>query len=241
MIFSSIFFIFVFLPVTLVLYYLAPYRLKNLILLLCSLVFYGWGEPIYIFLMMFSIVFNYLSGVELEQRRKQQDERKLRICFWSTVAVNLAILGFFKYYGFFVVNLNKILPVEIPYKELALPIGISFYTFQTLSYIIDVYKGEVEVQKNLVSFGTYVTMFPQLIAGPIVRYSDVEVQLRKRTMNIAKFGDGVLWFLRGLGKKVLLANNIGMVFDTILAMGTSERSVLTAWIGCLAYNHADLL
>ena len=236
MIFSSIFFIFVFLPVTLVLYYLAPYRLKNLILLLCSLVFYGWGEPIYIFLMMFSIVFNYLSGVELEQRRKQQDERKLRICFWSTVAVNLAILGFFKYYGFFVVNLNKILPVEIPYKELALPIGISFYTFQTLSYIIDVYKGEVEVQKNLVSFGTYVTMFPQLIAGPIVRYSDVEVQLRKRTMNIAKFGDGVLWFLRGLGKKVLLANNIGMVFDTILAMGTSERSVLTAWIGCLAYT-----
>ena len=236
MIFSSIFFMFVFLPVTLLLYFLVPGKVKNLVLLLCSLVFYAWGEPVYIFLMMFSILFNYISGIELERHRQKQEEGKLRLCFWTTVAANLAILGFFKYYGFFILNLNKILPFDIPYKELALPIGTSFYPLQTLSYIIDVYRGKVEVQKNLIYFGTYVTMFPQLIAGPIVRYADVEKQLRSRNINIAKFGDGVLWFLRGLGKKVLLANNIGMVFDTILAMGAGERSVLTAWVGCLAYT-----
>ena len=236
MIFSSVFFIFVFLPVTLIVYYLVPWRIKNLVLLLFSLIFYAWGEPVYIFLMMFSIVFNYFSGLELDLRRRTGERLKFKICFLTTVVANLAILGFFKYYGFFVLNLNRILPVDIPYQELALPIGISFYTFQTLSYIIDVYWGNVEVQKNLISFGTYVTMFPQLIAGPIVRYADVEKQLRSRTLSLTKFGDGVLWFLRGLGKKVLLANNIGMVFDTIVAMGSDERSVLTAWIGCLAYT-----
>ena len=149
--------------------------------------------------------------------------------------VNLAILGFFKYYGFLINNLNTILPFEIPYKELSLPIGISFYTFQTLSYIIDVYKGVVPVQKNFVSFGAYVTMFPQLIAGPIVRYTDVDAQLSKRTHSLYKFGQGVSWFLRGLGKKVLLANNIGMTYDAIAAILPAERSVLTAWIGCVAY------
>lgn len=236
MIFSSVFFIFVFLPVTLAVYYLVPWKIKNLVLLLFSLIFYAWGEPVYIFLMIFSIIFNYFSGLELDSRRRKKEKRKFKICFITTVVANLAILGFFKYYGFFVLNLNRILPIDIPYKELALPIGISFYTFQTLSYVIDVYRGNVEVQKNLISFGTYVTMFPQLIAGPIVRYADVEKQLRKRTVSLTKFGDGVLWFLRGLGKKVLLANNIGMVFDTIIAMGTDERSVLTAWIGCLAYT-----
>lgn len=236
MIFSSVFFIFVFLPATLILYFLVPWKIKNLVLLLVSLVFYAWGEPVYILLMMFSIVFNYFSGIELEQRREKNQPIKFKICFWTTVAANLAILGFFKYYGFLITNLNRILPVDIPYQELALPIGISFYTFQTLSYIIDVYWGNVEVQKNLINFGTYVTMFPQLIAGPIVRYADVERQLRRRTLSVTKFGDGVLWFLRGLGKKVLLANNIGMVFETIVAMAADERSVLTAWIGCLAYT-----
>ena len=236
MIFSSVFFIFVFLPATLLVYFLAPWKFKNLVLLLFSLVFYAWGEPVYVFLMIFSIVFNYFSGLELEQRRQRGEKTKFKICFVTTVVANLAILGFFKYYGFLVTNLNRILPFEIPYQELALPIGISFYTFQTLSYIIDVYRGNVEVQRNIISFGTYVTMFPQLIAGPIVRYADVEQQLQRRTISLEKFGDGVLWFLRGLGKKVLLANNIGMVFDTVAAMGADERSVLTAWVGCLAYT-----
>ena len=235
MIFSSIFFLFVFLPITLFLYYVVPRKFKNFMLLLCSLIFYAWGEPVYVFLMLFSIVFNYLSGIEIDGYRKNENTKMLRYSFWFTVIVNLAILGFFKYYGFLVNNLNAILPFEIPYRELSLPIGISFYTFQTLSYIIDVYKGVVPVQKNFVSFGAYVTMFPQLIAGPIVRYTDVDAQLSKRTHSLYKFGQGVSWFLRGLGKKVLLANNIGMTYDAIAAILPAERSVLTAWIGCIAY------
>ena len=235
MIFSSIFFLFVFLPVTLLLYYIVPWQLKNLMLLLCSLIFYAWGEPVYVFLMLFSIIFNYLSGIEINYYREQNNQTRLKSCFWFTVAANLAILGFFKYYGFLITNLNAILPFEIPYRALALPIGISFFTFQTLSYIIDVYKGNVPVQRNFISFGAYVTMFPQLIAGPIVRYADVDAQLAKRTLSLYKFGQGVAWFLRGLGKKVLLANNIGMTFDAIAAIAPAQRSVLTAWIGCIAY------
>ena len=236
MIFSSVFFLFVFFPVTLLLYFIAPWKLKNLILFLVSLVFYAWGEPVYVFLMLFSIVFNYLSGLEMEYYRREKNEHWLKICFWFTVAVNLGMLGFFKYYGFFLDNINVLLPFDIPYKELALPVGISFYTFQILSYIIDVYKGAVPVQRNFISFGAYVTMYPQLIAGPIVRYSDINEQLSKRTLTWYKFGQGVAWFVRGLGKKVLLANNIGAAFDAITALPADERSVLTAWIGALAYT-----
>ena len=236
MIFSSVFFLFVFLPVTLILYFIVPWKFKNLLLLLVSLIFYAWGEPIYVFLMLFSIIFNYFGGLQIDSLKQSGDTKKLKFSFLFTLIVNLAILGFFKYYGFVLDSLNSILPFDIPYKELALPIGISFYTFQTLSYIIDVYRGTAEVQKNFVSFGTYVTMFPQLIAGPIVRYQDIDKQLRKRTISMYKFGQGMAWFLRGLGKKVLLANNIGMMFDSIQAMGADERSVLTAWLGCLAYT-----
>ncbi|MCI6018745.1 MAG: MBOAT family protein [Clostridiales bacterium] len=235
MIFSSIFFLFVFLPMTLLLYYIVPWKAKNAVLLVCSLIFYAWGEPVYVFLMIFSIIFNYLSGLEINYYDEQQNMKRKRISFWFTVVVNLAVLGFFKYYGFLITNLNAILPFDIPYKTLALPIGISFYTFQTLSYIIDVYKGNVPVQKNFISFGTYVTMFPQLIAGPIVRYADVAEQLAKRRLTLYKFGNGVAWFLRGLGKKVLLANNIGMVYDAIAALAPGERSVLTAWVGAIAF------
>ena len=236
MIFISVFFLFVFLPVTLILYFIVPWKFKNLLLLLVSLIFYAWGEPIYVFLMLFSIIFNYFGGLQIDSLKQSGDTKKLKFSFLFTLIVNLAILGFFKYYGFVLDSLNSILPFDIPYKELALPIGISFYTFQTLSYIIDVYRGTAEVQKNFVSFGTYVTMFPQLIAGPIVRYQDIDKQLRKRTISMYKFGQGMAWFLRGLGKKVLLANNIGMMFDSIHAMGADERSVLTAWLGCLAYT-----
>ena len=133
-------------------------------------------------------------------------------------------------------NLNAILPFEISYTKLALPIGISFYTFQTMSYVIDVYRGKVEAQHNIVTFGAYVSMFPQLIAGPIVRYSDVEKQLMHRTLSLEKFGDGVMWFIKGMGKKVLIANNMGNVHEAILALGASQTSVLTAWIGCFAYT-----
>ena len=236
MIFSSVFFIFVFLPVVLLAYFLVPKKLKNVVILIASLIFYAWGEPIYIVLMVFSILFNYLSGLEIDDCKERGDVLKGKIAFWMAVGVNLGILGFFKYAGFVVENLNRILPFDISMPALALPIGISFYTFQTLSYIIDVYKGNVKVQKNVINFGTYISMFPQLIAGPIVRYADVEGQLVERKVTLTKFGEGTAWFLRGLAKKVLLANNIGMLFDAVQAMGAGNISMLTAWLGCAAYT-----
>ncbi len=235
MIFSSVFFIFVFLPITLLVYFVVPKPGKNVVLLISSLIFYAWGEPVYIILMVFSIVYNYISGIEIDYHKRQQDKGRTRFVFWLTVGVNLGILMFFKYYGFLMENINAVLPFDIPYKELSLPVGISFYTFQTLSYIIDVYKGNVAVQKNLINFGTYITMFPQLIAGPIVRYADIEAQLDNRRITLPGFGNGIAWFLRGLGKKVLLANNIGMAYDAIAALPDGKMSVLSAWVGCVAY------
>lgn len=179
MIFSSIFFLFIFLPITLLVYYIAPKQFRNFILLLFSLVFYAWGEPVYVVLMLFSIAINFIGGLEIENYVELNEERKAKIACISTVVINLALLGFYKYYGFLVENLNLILPFEIPYKQLALPIGISFYTFQAMSYVIDVYRKKVEAQHSFIIFGAYVSMFPQLIAGPIVRYSDVEKQDRK--------------------------------------------------------------
>lgn len=234
MLFSSIIFLFTFLPVTLLLYYIVPARIKNTILLLVSLIFYAWGEPVYIFLMIFSIIFNYICGLDIERNLKVK--RKARNSVIFTVIVNLCILGFFKYYGFLVENLNAVLPFQITYRELALPIGISFYTFQTLSYIIDVYRGNVKAQKNLLSFGTYVAMFPQLIAGPIVQYADVERQLNKRSVSLDKFGEGVLFFIRGLSKKVLLANTVGMIFSKVYGFDMGQISVASAWLGCAAYT-----
>ena len=236
MIFSSIFFIFTFLPLTLLVYYLVPFKAKNLVLLIVSLVFYAWGEPIYVILMIFSILINYVSGLEIEAYQESGEEKKAKYAFIVTLVVNLLVLGFYKYYGFLLSNLNAILPFKIPYKELALPIGISFYTFQTLSYVIDVYKGKLNAQKNPITFGAYVTMFPQLIAGPIVRYSDVEKQLSEREISRTKVSEGVAYFLRGLGKKVILANNMGLVSDAVIAMKAAETSALTAWIGAFAYT-----
>ena len=236
MIFSSIFFIFTFLPLTLLVYYLVPFKSKNLVLLIVSLVFYAWGEPVYVILMIFSILINYVSGLEIEAYQESGEEKKAKYAFIVTLVVNLLVLGFYKYYGFLLSNLNAILPFKIPYKELALPIGISFYTFQTLSYVIDVYKGKLNAQKNPITFGAYVTMFPQLIAGPIVRYSDVEKQLSEREISRTKVSEGVAYFLRGLGKKVILANNMGLVSDAVIAMKAAETSALTAWIGAFAYT-----
>lgn len=236
MVFSSVFFIFVFLPVTLLVYFVAPKPAKNFVLLICSLVFYAWGEPVYILLMIFSILYNYISGMEIDLYRRRGKTAQLRFIFWLAVGVNLGILGFFKYYGFFLDNLNRILPVDIKYTALPLPIGISFYTFQTLSYIIDVYRGNVEAQRNPVNFGLYISMFPQLIAGPIVRYADIEKQLTDRKVTRDGFGQGVKFFLKGLAKKVLLANNIGMAYTAISALPADKFSALAAWIGALSYT-----
>lgn len=232
MLFSSLVFLFTFLPVTLLVYYLAPRKIRNVVLLAASLIFYAWGEPVYIFLMIISILFNYFCGLDIAVKEGKKKAQKRSLIF--TIVVNLFILGFFKYYGFVITNLNAILPFQIPYRNLALPIGISFYTFQTLSYIIDVYRGNVAVQVNLIDFGTYVTMFPQLIAGPIVQYADVERQLHDRKESLTKFGHGAWFFVMGLAKKVLLANTIGAIYENVAAM--NGMSVVTAWLGCLAYT-----
>lgn len=233
MLFSSIVFLFTFLPIILILYYLVPRPMKNVILLFGSLLFYAWGEPVYIFLMIFSILFNYICGLDIARNLKDPAAAKRSLIF--TVAVNLCILGFFKYEGFVLDSLSAVLPVDIPYRAMALPIGISFYTFQILSYIIDVYRGHVKVQTNLLDFALYVTMFPQLIAGPIVQYADVDRQLHVRKESWGKFGEGSMFFIRGLAKKVLLANTIGMVYTEVAALAPGKVSVLSAWIGCVSY------
>ena len=197
MVFSSLVFLFLFLPVVLILYYLTPRKFRNLTLLIADLVFYAWGEPVFVLLMIFSIVINYIAGILLG---KYHDKKNLsKWILIADVAVNLGLLGFFKYAGLIGETLNIVLPfLNLPAIEVALPIGISFYTFQTMSYTIDVYRNTVKVQKNFIAFGTYVSLFPQLIAGPIVRYEDVAAQMLERRENLAQFTDGVKIFLVGL-------------------------------------------
>lgn len=233
MLFSSIVFLFTFLPAVVILYYLLPVRFRNVILLLASLVFYAWGEPVYLFLMLLSILFNYFSGLDIA--RNLQDKRAAKRSLVFNLIINLAVLGFFKYEGFVLDTLNGILPVHISYHALPLPIGISFYTFQILSYIIDVYRGNVKVQTNLPNFSLYVTMFPQLIAGPIVQYADVDEQLASREVSRTKFGEGSMYFIRGLAKKVLLANTSGMIFTEVSGLAKGNIAVMTAWLGAFAY------
>lgn len=233
MLFSSIVFLFTFLPAVMILYYLLPVRFRNVILLLASLVFYAWGEPVYLFLMLLSILFNYFSGLDIA--RNLQDKRAAKQSLVFNLIINLAVLGFFKYEGFVLDTLNGILPVHISYHALPLPIGISFYTFQILSYIIDVYRGNVKVQTNLPNFALYVTMFPQLIAGPIVQYADVDEQLASREISRTKFGEGSMYFIRGLAKKVLLANTSGMIFTEVSGLAKDNIAVMTAWLGAFAY------
>lgn len=232
MVFSSIFFIFYFLPAILAVYFLAPKRHRNLVLFLGSLIFYAWGEPVYVALMLFSTAFNYFAGRKIG--RMEQQAQKKRVLTISVV-VNLAILVFFKYTNFFLGLINTALPWDIPYLNLALPIGISFYTFQTMSYVIDVYRGKVAAQKNFINFGTYVTLFPQLIAGPIVRYSTIEKQLTSRRETIEGFSSGLMCFAAGLAKKVLIANNIGLLWDSVHATALPELSALSAWLGIIAF------
>ena len=233
MLFSSITFLFLFLPVVLAVYYMVPYKAKNIVLLIASLFFYAWGEPVYVILMILSIIFNYFCGRDIKEHEDDPHKAKAGMIF--AVVGNLLILGFFKYYGFLIETLNAVLPTDIPYRELALPVGISFYTFQAISYILDVYWKKAEPQKNILYFALYISMFPQLIAGPIVRYADIEEQLRRRKMSSSKIGIGSMYFIMGLAKKVILANTAGAVFDEISAMPAGNLSILTAWIGVFSY------
>lgn len=228
MIFSSLNFLFLFLPVVLTAYYLAPGRLKNAVLLLASLFFYGWGEPVYILLMLLSVGFNYFVGLDIAGSLRGTRLRTYYLVL--AVSVNLFLLFFFKYLGFALSILH------LKGVQIALPIGISFYTFQALSYVIDVYRGRVSAQKNPLDFALYITMFPQLIAGPIVQYIDMEKQLRTRTMSWSRFGIGAEYFTKGLAKKVLLANQVGELATAIQSIDSADRGMCTAWIGAIAYT-----
>lgn len=234
MVFSSLLFIFLFMPLTILLYYISPKPWRNLILLIASLIFYAWGEPVYIGIMIFSTVFDYANGILIDKYRERKGAARAIII--GSIVVNLGILCFFKYYGFFVDNINGLFNLNIQRMNLPLPVGISFYTFQTMSYTIDVYLGNVPVQKNIISFGTFVTMFPQLVAGPIVKYGDIQKQLDNRRESLGMFGEGVEVFISGLAKKVLLANNIGILWSQIKAMPMQELSVVSAWIGIIAFT-----
>mgnify|MGYP004537673207 FL=1 len=236
MIFSSLLFLFRFLPAVLVLYYLAPRPLRNLVLLLCSLVFYAWGEPVYIILMIVSILVSYTGGILVDRFKTQGKRRAARAALLGSSVVSLSLLGFFKYADFVIGTVNGLTGAGIDLLKIALPIGISFYTFQTMSYTIDVYRGEAKVQKNLISFGAYVTMFPQLIAGPIVQYKTIDRQLRTRKETAGQFAYGIHRFMIGLGKKVLLANNAGVLWDTISSMEHMQIPVVMSWMGLAAYT-----
>ncbi|MGE8033936.1 transcriptional regulator [Lysinibacillus sp. KCTC 33748] len=233
MVFSSLIFLFVFLPLTILLYYISPKFLRNFVLFIVSLIFYAWGEPVYIVIMIFSTLFDYVNGVLIDKYRSRKGITKA--IFINSIIINLGLLGFFKYYGFVVDNINTLFNLNIHVETLPLPIGISFYTFQTMSYVIDVYLGKVHAQRNIISFGTYVTMFPQLVAGPIVKYSDIDKQLQDRKVTLDRFGEGMELFIRGLALKVLLANNIGLLWTSVKSTSMSDLTILTAWIGIIAF------
>ena len=231
MLFSSIPFLYYFLPTVLILYFLVPWKLKNTVLLLSSLFFYGWGEPKLLFLMVFTIALFYLCGLAIGRAGEQRWKK-----FWLTVSVvvSLLLLGLFKYADFFVSSMNTVTGLSIPLLKLALPVGISFYTFQCLSYTIDVYRGNVQPQKNPISFGAYVALFPQLIAGPIVRYVDVARKLESRTHSWEDISLGLRRFLVGLGKKILLADNLALLIKLFRESG--EPSVLFYWMYAVAFT-----
>lgn len=230
MVFSSLTFLYWFLPCVLLVYFLVPKRAKNAILFLFSLLFYAWGEPIYVGLMIFSTVLDCTCGRAVEKHRGTP---KAKIGLLVSVIVNLSLLCLFKYTDFLIGTVNGIFGSSIPLLNLPLPIGISFYTFQTMSYTIDVYRGDAKAQHNILSFGAYVSLFPQLIAGPVVRYQTIADQIDQRTHSFDKFGDGIKRFVCGLGKKVLLANNIGLLWSTISESG--NLTVVSAWLGIIAY------
>ena len=236
MLFSSIPFLYYYLPVVLIAYYLAPKPVKNGVLLLASLVFYGWGEPAFVFLMMATIGLGYVFGILIEKFKQEKFKEKpwAKICMMLSVGISLGFLGYFKYANFFITNVNTVTGMSLPLLKVVLPIGISFYTFQLVSYIIDVYWGKVEAQKNPIILATYITMFPQLIAGPIVRYSDVEKQLKDRSITFDKIAYGIRRFSLGLGKKILVANVLGE-FCAVFK-DTDEKSILFFWAYAIAVS-----
>ena len=236
MVFSSLLFLFRFLPVILLLYFIVPRGWRNAVLFFGSLIFYAWGEPVYVVLMLFSTAVDFTHGWYIRRSLDAGRRGRAKIALISSVVINLSLLGVFKYTDFIIGLVNGALGLSIPQPGLPLPIGISFYTFQTMSYSIDVYRGDADVQKNIIDFGAYVAMFPQLIAGPIVRYQTVAKELNDRQESPSLFADGIALFMAGLGKKVLLANNIGLMWDAVSALPAAQLSAAAAWLGALAYG-----
>ena len=240
MIFSSLLFMFIYLPIVFGIYFIMPRGKKNVyknaFLFFVSLIFYAWGEPVYIILMMFTTFFDWISGIYIHKFMEKNQKNIAKTILIVASIVNLSFLGYFKYSNFLIDNINGIFNLDIPFKEIALPIGISFYTFQAMSYMIDVYRKMTDVQKNFLSFGAYVALFPQLIAGPIVQYKTIAEQLDNRKETISEFVHGIKIFTIGLAKKVLLANNIGLLWDTVKIMPDAEKSVLGVWLGIIAFS-----
>lgn len=231
MVFSSITFLYLFLPIILVLYFITPIKFRNYTLLLASLFFYFCGEPKYILLFIASIIINYIHGILIEKHR---GTKAAKYVFVSSIIVNLTLLGIFKYSNFLISNISNIFNIDIKFVKIALPIGISFYTFQAMSYIIDVYRGEVKAQNNIFNLALYISLFPQLIAGPIVRYSTINKELESRSYSFEDFAYGVRRFVIGLTKKVLLANSLGELWK--IAIYTEQPSVLTYWLGAIGFT-----
>ncbi len=235
MLFSSMTFLFIFLPCLLLIYYIANNKYRNVILLVASLLFYAWGEPKYVILMLVSIIINYFFARAIDKFDGKKGIRKMFLII--SILFNLSFLFFFKYIAFLIQNVNGLFNVNIKAPSLALPIGISFYTFQILSYVVDVYKKDVKVQKSLITLGTYIALFPQLIAGPIVRYSTIEEQLKNRKTTFDKFVSGIKRFIVGLGKKVIIANNMALIADTLFNHAlVTEFSWITIVFALLSYT-----
>ena len=236
MVFSTPVFLFYFLVVTLLVYYLVPLRFRNLVLLLSSLFFYYWGERDYVVIMLLSTAIDFTHGMLVERCKKQGNDKGARWAVASSMFFNLLLLFFFKYWDFLAGSLQAIGLTFVPVLDIHLPIGISFYTFQTMSYTIDVYRGDARAQHSIVNFGTFVTLFPQLIAGPIIKYKDLADQLDERSFSTQQFASGVQRFMVGLGKKLLIANNVGMLWESYKAMAVTDLTVAGAWLGVLAFT-----
>ena len=233
MVFSSLEFMFLYFPVVLLLYFVTPLKWRNVTLFVTSLIFYGWGEPLYMFLMLATITVDYFFGWMVGKYR-ESNRKRARAYMVAAIVINLAILGFFKYANLVVDTITALTGVTLTHIDVPLPVGISFYTFQALSYVIDVYRMDANAQRNYTAFGTYVTLFPQLIAGPIVRYKDVDDQLRSRTHSMERFASGVRTLAAGMGKKVLLANAAGEIWARISE--APETTVAAAWLGIIMYT-----
>ncbi len=236
MAFNDLSFLFLFFPAILLLHKLIPGMLgKNIVLLIGSLVFFAWGSPEYVFLMVLIILFNYFSGLEIGEQKENGNEAGAKRTLVTSVVVDLLLLGFFKYWGFLLENVNALLGTSIPVRELSMPIGVSFFTFSILSYLYDVYRGKAPAAKSILNFALFVTFFPKLVSGPIVQYAAMEAQLRERKPSAVKFGKGIRLFLISLAKKVLLANTLGTTFYAVTALPPDGISVASAWLGALSY------